>query len=168
MIRSLSVSKVEQKEIKLEIGLPPSGFSKSMYFNRFRIEREEGLCLVQFGLVTASGLLDSYSCIFPKEALTQNQKVLLDYLNRIGRPAENTPAPWKGAAVEKQTEVADIVTMAFRGDMAETCLYLFSLTAATRLRRTSTGAESMAAQPLVLLRSTADLQKQLIIALYEE
>jgi hypothetical protein len=69
MIRFLTVSKVEQKEIKLEIGLPPSGFSRSMYFNRFRIEREEGLCLVQFGLVTTSGLLDSYSCIFPKGML---------------------------------------------------------------------------------------------------
>jgi hypothetical protein len=139
-----------------------------MYFNRFRIEREEGLCLVQFGLVSASGPLDGYSCILPKEVLTQNQKSLLDYLSRIGRPAENSPAAWKGAAVEKQTEVADIITMAFRGDMAETCLYLFSLTAASRLRKTSTGAESIAAQPLVLLRSTAELQKQLIIALYEE
>lgn len=58
--------------------------------------------------------------------------------------------------------------MAFRGDMAETCLYLFSLTAATRFRKAGAGAESIAAQPLVLLRSTADLQKQLIIALYEE
>jgi hypothetical protein len=168
MIRPLSVSKVEQKEIKLEIGLPPSGFAKSMYFNRLRIEREEGLCLVQFGLVSASGLLDSYSCILPKEVLTQNQNSLLDYLNRIGRPAENSPAAWKGASVEKQTEVADIITMAFRGDMAETCLYVFSLTAATRLRKSGTGADSVAAQPLVLLRSTADLQKQLIIALYEE
>jgi len=162
------VSKVEQKETRLEIGLPPSGFSKSMYFNRFRIEREDGILFVQFGLVSASGLLDSYSCILPKEALTQNQKSLLDYLNRIGRPTESSLAAWKGAPVEKQTEVADIVTMAFSGDMAETCLYLFSLTAATRLRKTSTGADSMAAQPLVLLRSTAELQKQLIIALYEE
>jgi len=139
-----------------------------MYFNRFRIEREDGILFVQFGLVSASGLLDSYSCILPKEALTQNQKSLLDYLNRIGRPTESSLAAWKGAPVEKQTEVADIVTMAFSGDMAETCLYLFSLTAATRLRKTSTGADSMAAQPLVLLRSTAELQKQLIIALYEE
>ena len=92
MIGPLSVSKVEQKEIKLEIGLPPSGFSKSMYFNRFRIEREDGLCFVQFGLVSASGLLDSYSCILPKEVLTQNQKSLLDYLNRIGRPTESSLA----------------------------------------------------------------------------
>lgn len=110
MISFLSVSKVEQKEIKLEIGLSPTGFPKTMYFNRFRIEREEGLCLVQFGFVSASGLLDSYSCVLPKEALTQNQKVLLDYLNRIGRPAENSPLAWKGAPVEKQTEVADIIT----------------------------------------------------------
>ena len=30
----------EQKEVKLEIKLPQSGFPKTMFFNRFRLERE--------------------------------------------------------------------------------------------------------------------------------
>jgi hypothetical protein len=165
----LTVSKSDQKEIKLEIELPPAGFARSMFFNRFRIEREDGFCLVQFGLITTSGLADSYSCIFTNEILLQNQATLLDYLNRTGRPIEKEPAPWKGAVMEKQTEVADIVTMAFRGRMAETCLYLFSLSAATRSRKGSTGiAVSVPGQPLALLRCTSEMQKQLIVALYEE
>lgn len=162
------MSKVEQKEIKLEVGLPPAGFRKTLYFNRFHIEREDGFCVVQFGLVSASGLLDSYSCVFPKDMLKQNEQALLDYLNRIGRPAESSLPPWKGAAVEKRTEVADVITMAFRGETAETCLYFFSLSAATRSRKTGTASEAVPAQPLALLRSTADTQKQLIVGLYEE
>jgi hypothetical protein len=162
------VSKAEQKEVRLEVGLPAVGFPKTMYFNRFHIEREEGFSLVQFGLVSASGLLDSFSCVFPADMLQQNEQTLLDYLNRIGRPAESAPPSWKGAAVDKGTQVADVVTMAFRGGMAETCLFFFSLSAATRQRRPGVANETVPAQPLVLLRSTADVQKQLIVGLYEE
>jgi hypothetical protein len=159
------VSKVEQKEVKLEIGLPSDGFPRALYFNRVRVEREEGVCLLQFGLVSASGLLDNYTCVFPQQALQQNQKALLDYLNRIGRP-EASPTEWKGVPIEKHVEVADIIAMAYRGDMAETCFYVFSLCAASRLKRA--GSEGVSAQPLVLLRSKAELQKQFIVALYEE
>jgi hypothetical protein len=150
MIRALNVSKVEQKEIKLEMQLPPNGFPKSMYFNRFRVEREEGFCLVQFGLVSGSALLDSYSCVLPIEMPKQNQASILDYLNQTGRPVERSPA-WKGAAVEKQVEVADIIAMSFRGDMAETCFYVFSLCASGRAARSGTTADPMPAQPLALL-----------------
>lgn len=90
------MSKVEQKEVKLEIGLPPAGFPRSLYFNRFHIEREEAFLVVQFGLVSGSGLLDSYSCVFSRDMLEQNKESLLGYLNRIGRPAESAPPPWKG------------------------------------------------------------------------
>jgi hypothetical protein len=161
-----TMSKVEEKEIKLEIGLPEAGYPRSMYFNRVRIEREDGLSIVQFGFVTNSGILDSYSCILTKETLKQNQNNLLEYLGRIGRPAEK-PAMWKGT-VEKHTEVADIIAMSFQGTMAETCLFAFSMTAATRLRRANVEQRSITAQPLILLRSTAETQKELIVSLYEE
>jgi hypothetical protein len=160
------VSKVEQKEVTLEVGLPPDGFRKSLYFNRFRVEREEGFCLVQFGLISASALLDTYSCSLPKEALEQNRKSLLEYLNRIGRPAEKPAAIWKGAPIEKQVDVADIIAMAFRGEIAETCLYVFSICSVTRLGKSGTG--SMLAQPLALLRCGPELQRRLIESLYEE
>ena len=165
LIRALSVNKGEQKEVKLEIGLPSEGFPKALYFNRLRVEREGDVCLLQFGLVSESSLLDSYTCVFPQEALQQNQKSLLEYLNKTGRPAAS-PTEWKGAPVEKEVHVADVIAMAFRGGMAETCFYVFSLCAASRVKKT--GSETIDAQPLALLRSSADLQKQLIVALYEE
>jgi hypothetical protein len=162
------VSKIEQKEIKLEVILPPVGFPRSMYFNRFHIEREDGFRLVQFGMVCAFGLLDSYSCVFSGDGLRQNEESLLAYLNRIGRPAESSPPMWKGVAVEKRVEVVDVVAMAFGGESVETCLFFYSQCAAARLIKPGTVTDAITAQPLVLLRSSADLQRQLIIGLYEE
>ena len=163
-----AVGKTEQKETKLEIGLPQGGFPKTMFFNRFRIDRDADFSLVQFGLVVAADLVDGCSCLLPSETLQQNKQTLLDYLNRIGRAEKSSDISWKGLSGERRADVADVITMAFRGEMAETCLFVFSWTAATRAKKTSATSEAIIAQPLVLLRSSAELQKQLIEALYAE
>ena len=160
-------TKAEQSEIKLEIGLPQGSYPKTMYFNRFRVDRDAGFCLVQFGLVVASDLVDSYSVVLSAEALTENKDRLLEYLARIGR-AMNGPAAWKGLPASRQTDVADFVAMAFRGGSAETCFFVFSVTAATGLKRGASAPTPLLAQPLVLLRSSPELQKQVIAALYED
>lgn len=152
----------------MEIGLPQGGFPKSMFFNRVRVDRDADFSLVQFGLVVASDLVDGYSCVLPAETLRQNKQSLLDYLNRIGRAEKSDEDSWKGLSGKRQADVADVITMAFRGEMAETCLFAFSLTAATRSKKAAATAEPVIAQPLVLLRSSAELQKQLIEALYAE
>ena len=162
------MSKAEQKEAKLEINLPQGGFPKVMYFNRFRVDRDAEFKLVQFGLIVDTDLVDGYSCILPNDTLQQNEKTLLDYLNRIGRPAESADGTWKGLAGEGHAGVADVITMAHRGGMAETGLFVFSLSAATRSAKPGGENLPILAQPLVLLRSSAELQKQLIEALYEE
>jgi hypothetical protein len=162
------VSKTEQKETKLEINLPQNGFPKVMYFNRFRMDRDAEFILVQFGLIVDTDLVDGYSCVLPNETLKQNRNSLLEYLNRIGRPAESTDGSWKGLTGECHAGVADVITMAHRGDMAETGLFVFSLTAATRLAKPGGENLPILAQPLVLLRSAPELQKQLIESLYEE
>ena len=162
------MSKAEQKEIKLEIGLPQGGFPKTMFYNQFRVDHDPDFKLIQFGLVVDSELVDGYSCILPSDTLKQNQQTLLDYLNRIGRSGEGADMTWKGLTGKRHADVADIVTMAFRGGMAETCLFAFSLSAATRLKKSGTSGDIISAQPLVLLRSSAELQKQLIEVLYEE
>jgi hypothetical protein len=162
------VSTTEPKETKLEISLPQGGFPKVMYFNRFRVDRDPEFKLVQFGLIVDTDLVDGYSSILPNDALRQNEKSLLDYLNRIGRAAENADGSWKGLTGECHASVADIITMAHRGGVAETGLFIFSLSAATRLHKAGAANETILAQPLVLLRSSAELQKQLIQSLYAE
>jgi hypothetical protein len=138
-----------------------------MFFNRLRVEHEDGFCVLHFGLVSKAGLLlDHYTCVLPRQTLEHNQTPLLDYLGRIGSPKEKTVA-WQGVLTGQTPDVADIINMAFRNDMAETCFCVFSLTAATRQRRAPAG-DTLEAQALALLRSSVEMQKQLIAALYEE
>ena len=158
---------MDKKTIKLEVGLPPIGFPRAMYFNRFHIEREDAFYFVQFGLVSNSVLLDNYSCVFSTGTLAQNKDTLLNYLSRIGRPMANSPPTWKGTAVEKPTDVVDVVTMAFRDETAETCLFVFSMGAATRQPKSDGAGVTIPAQALAILRSTTEMQKMLIVGLYE-
>lgn len=161
------MSKSTEKEIKLDVGLPQSGFPKTLYFNRLRVDRDEGFCLVQFGLVVASDLVDSFSCVLTDYALKHNQQSLLEYVKKLG--AEDADEiSWKGVIASRNADVVDVITMSFRGNLAETVLYLFSMCAATNaVKAASSGSvEKLPAQPLVLLRSTAALQKQLISLLY--
>jgi len=161
------VSKAELKEVKLEVGLPPIGFPRSMYFNRFFLEQEGALCLLHFGFVCTSGLMDSFACVITKEALDLNRDSIINYLNKTGRPKDASPPPWNGAGVEKRIHMVDIMAMAVRDQMAETCLYLFSHSAASRLAQTGSATSAIPAQPVALLRSTPEMQKHMIIGLYE-
>lgn len=139
-----------------------------MFFNRLQVEREDGFCVAHFGLVSKSGLLlDSYSCVLSQHTLAQNQNPLLEYLARIGQSKPKKAQPWQMAPSREKTEVADIINMSFRDETAETCLSVFSMTAATRQRRSSS-SDTLEAQPLVLLRSSVDMQKQLIESFYGE
>jgi hypothetical protein len=157
----------ETREVKLEVRLPKTGFPKTLYFNRFKMDRENGFCLIQFGLVPKSGLLiDHYSCVLPQATLTSNEKPLLGYLGRIG-PSTIKHEPLQGLPPGAKADVVDIVSMAYQNDIAETCFYTFSMAAAARNKPSGDETE-IEAQPLVLLRSTLELQKQFIRALYEE
>ena len=162
------MSKSEQKEVRLEIRLPKGGYPKTMFFNRFRVEREDGFCIVHFGLVASSGLLqDYYCCVLPHQTLQENEKSLVGYLGKIGEPKEKCPAGWQGVIAGQKAEVADIISMSLRSDMAETSFCVFSMTAASRFKPGGS-TEALEAQPLVLLRSAVEMQKQLLVALYEE
>jgi len=161
------MSKSIEKEIKLDVGLPQNGFPKTLYFNRLRVDHDEGFCLVQFGLVVASDLVDSYSCVLTDDALKHNQQALVDYVKKLGA-ADADEISWKGVTASRKADVADVVTMSFRGSLAETVLYVFSMCAATNAAKAVASGSSGAlpSQPLVLLRSTTALQKQLISLLY--
>jgi hypothetical protein len=51
------MSQPEKRQDKLQVELSATGFHKSMFFNRFHIEREDEFCLVQFGLVSGTDLI---------------------------------------------------------------------------------------------------------------
>lgn len=150
----------------MTVGLPHTGFPKVMYFNRLHLEWSAGLCLVEFGLVLNSGLLDSYSTVITKETAATNQASLLEYLGRIGTSPGDGGQDWKGAGtLPRRIEAVDLITMAHRAETAETGLFVFSvagMTAGAGSRPAITG------QPLALLRSSVDLQRRLITGLYDD
>lgn len=161
------VGKSEEKELKLEINLPQTGFGKVMFFNRFHIEREDSLCLVQFGLFSASALIDTYAVLFTKSALEHNKQTVVEYLGRIGRPDASNVNQWKGSPIQSGPGLADVITMSVREDTSETCIYCFSHSAVNRAAQSGAN-KALPAQAMALLRSSPEIQKQLIVGLYEE
>jgi hypothetical protein len=158
------VAKGQEKLVQLQVVLPDIGFRRSMFFNRFRVERDEGFTILSFGLISKSGVLvDSYCCTFTDEALENNKKSLLEYYGRGTEPRAPL-VPWQGAPSPTKSDVADIVTMASHTNHAETALVLFSQVAATRNVH---DGKPVPGQAVVLLRSSTDVQKHLIKALYE-
>ncbi len=121
---------------------------------------------MHFGLVPSSGvILDHYSCLLPRQTLRHNQQSLLDYLNRIGQPKQKAQPAWQ-APSGRDVNVVDIISMAVRENMAETSFFTFSLCSTTGMKAEAAGP--LEAQPLILLRSTIETQKQFLVALYEE
>jgi len=115
------VSKATEKESRIEIRLPKSGYPRTMFFNRYGVDREDGFCLVRFGLVSKAGLLiDEYACILPQQTLESNKTSLLEYLGRIGNPKEEPPPAWQGHLPGKRAHVVDVLGMAVQNQLAET------------------------------------------------
>jgi len=161
-------TKSEQKEINVEVELPESGFPKCMFFNRFRIQRESDFILLHFGMDSGTdGVVDHYSCTISFHALDHNKQSLLDYLSRSPKSKEKAPT-WNKSFPINHVEAFDIFNMSFSNEVAETVLSLYPLTVASRMVTQHSGTTKIRAHPLVLLRSTTEMQMQLIVALYEE
>lgn len=158
----------DKMEKEIVIQLPPNGFGKTMFFNRLQIVREPNFCIANFGLVTSSGPIDSFSCCIHRLVLEQNKAILLPYFDKLSEASE-IPLQWSPIGLPQHVGVVDVVTMSFRGVLAETCLYSFSMCATTRPSgNTDVNSGSILAQPLGLLRCSTGLQKTLITELYRE
>jgi hypothetical protein len=79
---------------------------------------------------------------------------------------DDEKVPWKGVTSPRQIDFVDLVSMSFNDHLSETALYLYSMCAASRRAVDSAANLPLSAEPLVLLRSTKDLQRRLITSLY--
>jgi hypothetical protein len=161
-------AKNEQKEVKIDVRLPDSGFPKCMFFNRFRVQRDRDFLLLHFGLDSnTEGILDHYTCLISHDALEQNKNSVIEYLSRSPRAKEKPPV-WNKSLPVDRVDAFDIISMSYYKGVAETVLSLYPLTVASRIANEGAAEQTTKAQPLVLLRSTTETQLQLIVALYEE
>jgi len=161
-------AKSEQKEISVEVELPNKGFPRCMYFNRFRIHREKDFILLHFAMDSPTeGVLDHYSCTISHHALEHNKQSLMDYFSRSAKPKGKAPV-WNKSMTIHQVDAFDIFNMSFSDEVAETVLSLYPITVGSRLANQHSGELKINAHPLVLLRSSTEIQMQLIVTLYEE
>jgi hypothetical protein len=138
-----------------------------MFFNRFRIEWVDDLCLFYFGLAVPSiGLADYYCCGMWKRVLEERRDTLMKYLDRMGRSTEK-PTPWQASGPQMKVDVADAINMAHGEAGAEIIFCSFSQWGLNLVGREAKGADiSLEADPVALLRSELPLHRQFIEALY--
>ena len=161
----MSKTNQQQKEKTLQIKIPDGGYPRRLFFNRLQVQHDEEFCLIHFGLVSRDGiLLDAYSCAISALTLAQNRDSLLSYKEHLHGFDPSGVRLWQGGKNGLATDVADIITMSVNSNTAETCLSLFSMTAASRYR---SGPDAQpTAQAIALLRSSVEMQRQLIEELY--
>lgn len=158
--------KTPAKEQSVEVRLRFVNFPRCLYANRFSLEKEDRFCIIHFGLLASSGLLvDHYCCVVTNSAIKHNQDSLVSFLQRIGFP-KNKPEKWQPSAHKGTADVADIISMSHRDEVSEIVFAAFSQIEATRVK--SAGDNTIDSQPLIMVRCEAELQKQLLVALYDE
>jgi hypothetical protein len=159
----------ESQSYRVQIKLPETGFRKTMLFNRFRLDRENGYLLASFALTSQkSGSLDSYACILTQDALTRNKEEMLQYMERVQTALEKTNFEWAmgNISIGGSVDTADVIAAA-SDQTAEICLYCTSVVAITNNFR-SKSRDPVLAQPLALLKSNKNIHARFLQALYEE
>jgi hypothetical protein len=155
----------EPKGKVVNVKIPRSGFPRSMFFNRFRVEKMDGVVLLYFGLhVPSVGLADHYCCVISEAAVLSQRDSYMSYLEKIGR-AKEPATPWQ-SSTQGKTEIADTINMAHGQGIGEIILALFSQWGLNMTGREKAPDPSIDAQPVALLRSDIEVQRQLIEALY--
>jgi hypothetical protein len=148
----------------LEIQPPLVGYPRFVAFNRISIERVDIFVLMHFGLLgTSGGLLDSYSCAIPSLELELQRKSLMDYLGRsssLGDP----PPDWQAPATGRPIDLCNHIGLCGNPALGEITLNNFVGRAAAEIQG---NRKTIAAQPVALLKSTMELQKHWINALFK-
>lgn len=147
----------------IEIQIPQGGYRRLMIFNRIYVERVESFVLMHFGFIGKSGaLLDSYCCGISILELEAQKKSLMDYLGQAGSLGD-PPPEWQPTASETQIDVCNHVGLCGNPDLAEITLNNFVGRAVAELP----SSRKITPDPVALLRSTLNLQKHWIKALYQ-
>lgn len=149
-------------EHKIAIAVQPTGFKRSMYFNRFALEPLGRHTLAHFGLIDESGVLrDNYSCFFPEHTLKESRPALMGYLEKVGG-ATIQKIPWNPPSGQLRMDVVNVITVG-QTDVGE--ILLSSLAIGPAIGRSKDG-KPIDADPIALLISEPEVQRLFITELY--
>jgi hypothetical protein len=150
-------------EHKIGVTVQATGFKRTMYFNRFALEKVGRHTLAHFGLIDDSGVLkDHYSCILPEQTLKDSRAGLTSYLEKVGGPATER-TPWNPPAGHLRPDVANIINVV-QTDIGE--IILSSVAIGPAIQKTKDTGKPIDADPIALLISEPDLQRLFITELY--
>lgn len=139
---------------------PVKGFPVTFLFNQFSVDKDGDWSVLTVGYYLNGRLHgDVLSYALSKDTIESSKESTLNYLGRTGEilPMDRYVLPLASRIVP-----VNIINMAFRGDVAEVVLANFTF---KRINVEST--ESIfEADPVALLRSSLDVQRHLIQALY--
>jgi hypothetical protein len=143
------------------VEMPLKAFPVSFCFNQFSIEGDGGWSVLSVGYLLKGRLLDDVlSYAISKEAIEQSRESTLNYLGRTGEilSMEHYVVPPAPKVVP-----VNVIGMAFRGDSADVILANFTF------RRISVDSKesTVEADPIALLRSPLNVQRNLIKSLYQ-
>lgn len=150
------------KSIRVE--MVTTGYRRLMPFNRYCIEKFDGLIIMHFGLLTpGANLLDYYSCGTTQVEMDNIKKSLMEYLGRAGTLGE-APPEWRPPLGTKPVDVCNHVSVCGNPQIAETTLNNIVGREFTELKPSQT---SIRADTIALLRSPMELQKHWIKDLFK-
>jgi hypothetical protein len=159
------------KPVSGEIKIDASNFetSRLLFFDRFSVHRGPRFMEIHFGYYGHSKELQKgLVVIVSRQSLEEQKANLMQYLQQIGMP-EPSDLPECSLRSEADVISADIIGMARHGDaMAEISFHTFSWKVIVEKVRSAEAAAPVQATCAALLRCDVDLQKRLILDLYED
>jgi hypothetical protein len=161
-----AAKKSDEKQISIVPA--PGEFPKVMFFNRFHFERNGSSIIIFFGLLDRDDILrDTFACALDQETVDRHKEDLLRFVAKTASAEGETPQDWrpKGSAVDG-VRVANVIRGARKGSLGEIRLLNFSIGDALEVVRESN--PSVTAYPIALLRSDAQLQRELFLSLYAD
>jgi hypothetical protein len=140
---------------------PVEAFPINACFNQFSIEKDAGWLVLNVGYLTKGRLLDDvFSFALSKETLDQSRESTLEYLGRLGEmlPMEHFIVPSASKVI-----AANVINLSYRNDVSEVILANFTF----RRIMVESKESAFEADPVALLRSPLNVQRNLIRALYQ-
>jgi hypothetical protein len=160
------MAKAEGKTISVK----PSegGFPRTMYFNRFSVDRVGPVRIFYFGLVDEEDYTrDLFACAIDEATLQRQKQDLLNYVGRASAPAPTDVPAWRPKVSGiSGVQVANVLAAARTDQLAE--LRLFNYSQGEVVQSGKSGKNEVRAEPVALLRCEDRLQQVMLLGLYSE
>jgi hypothetical protein len=141
-------------------------FPRTMFYNRFYVERSGPVRIFYFGLLDDEDYVrDAYACAIDEEAIERHREDILDYVARAptGTPSEEYQWRPKVTAVP-QIQLANLIRASRSGNLAEMRLFNYAMGEAIDAMRKD--ESSIQAIPIAMLRCEETVQRAMFLAMY--